>query len=177
VTAVDVSAVAIEHARVEAERRSVAGHIEFAVMNAEELNLNTRSFELVCGLGVLHHLDLQQALREASRVSTADGVAVFVEPLAHNPVLRLYRRLTPAQRTVDEQPLRAEDLETLQRHFAKTEIAYFHLLTMLALPLAGGTSFEPVIGRLEALDRLAFLSPLRRWAWMVGMRLTGPRSA
>jgi hypothetical protein len=63
---------------------------------------------------------------------------------------RLYRRLTPAQRTVDEHALRAKALETLQRHFAKTEIAYFHLLTMLALPLAGRTSFEPMIGRLEA---------------------------
>jgi ubiquinone/menaquinone biosynthesis C-methylase UbiE len=177
VTAVDISAVAIEHARAEADRRGVAGRIEFAVMNAEELNLDTRSFELVCGLGVLHHLDFQQALREASRVSTADGVAVFVEPLADNPVLRVYRRLTPAQRTIDEHPLRTKDLETLRRHFAKTEIAYFHLLTMLALPLAGRTSFEPMIGRLEALDRLVFRSPLRRWAWMVGMRLMGPRAA
>jgi ubiquinone/menaquinone biosynthesis C-methylase UbiE len=176
VTAVDVSGVAIQHARAEAERRGVAGRIEFSLMNAEELDLDTRSFDLVCGLGVLHHLDLQQALREASRVLSADGVAVFVEPLAHNPVLRAYRRLTPAQRTVDEQPLRAEDLETLQRHFAKTEIAYFHLLTMLALPLAGRPSFDPVIGRLEALDRLVFRTPLRRWAWMVGMRLTGPRA-
>jgi ubiquinone/menaquinone biosynthesis C-methylase UbiE len=177
VTAVDVSAIAIEHARAEAERRGVAERIEFAVMNAEELELDTRSFELVCGLGVLHHLDFQQALREASRVSTADGEAVFVEPLAHNPVLRLYRRLTPTQRSVDEQPLRTNDLETLQQHFAKTEIAYFHLLTMLALPLAGRTSFGPMIGRLEALDRLVFRSPLRRWAWMAGMRLTGPRGA
>jgi SAM-dependent methyltransferase len=176
VTAVDVSAVAIEHAHAEAERRGLAGRIEFAIMNAEELDLDTRSFELVCGLGVLHHLDFQRALREASRVSTTDGVAVFVEPLAHNPVLRLYRRLTPAQRTVDELPLSTKDLEALQRHFAKTQIDYFHLLTMLALPLAGRTSFEPVIGRLEALDRLVFRSPLRRWAWMVGMQLTGPRT-
>ena len=176
VTAVDVSAVAIEHARSEAERRGVEGRIEFAVMNAEELSLDTRSFELVCGLGVLHHLDLQQALAEASRVSTSDGVAVFVEPLAHNPVLGFYRRLTPAQRTIDEHPLRAKDLETLKWHFANAEIAYFHLLTMLALPLAGRASFEPMLGRLEALDRLVFRSPLRSWAWMVGMRLMGPKA-
>jgi SAM-dependent methyltransferase len=176
-TAVDISAVAIEHARAEAERRGLAERVEFAVMNAEDLDLHARSFELVCGLGVLHHLDFHKALREASRVSTADGVAVFVEPLANNPVLRLYRRLTPAQRTVDETPLHAEDLATLQRYFTNTEIAYFHLLTMLALPLAGRSSFEPTIGRLEALDRLVFRSPLRRWAWMVGLRLTGPRAA
>lgn len=121
--------------------------------------LETRSFELVCGLGELHHLDLQQALRKASRAWTAWPCSWS---RSHNPVLRLYRRLTPAQRTVDEHALRAKDLETLQRYFGRTEIAYFHLLTIFAPPLAGRTSFEPAISRLlEALDRLLVRSPLR----------------
>jgi hypothetical protein len=34
---------------------------------------------------------------------------VFLEPLAHNPLLRLGRRLTPAARTVDEHPLTVND--------------------------------------------------------------------
>jgi SAM-dependent methyltransferase len=177
VTALDVSPVAIEHAREKAEQQGLADRIEFAVMNAEELDLPASAFELVCGTGVLHHLDLRRAVGELSRVSTADGVCVFVEPLAHNPVLRLYRRRTPAQRSADEQPLRREDLGMLGRHFAEVELDYYSLLTVLAVPLAGRTAFEPVLERLEALDRLAFRTPLRRWAWMVGMRLASPRAA
>ena len=67
----------------QAERRGVAGRIESAVMNAGELNLNTRSFELVCGLGVLHLLDFQRALREAS-YSYARGIVMRMRSRPHS---------------------------------------------------------------------------------------------
>ncbi len=177
VSAVDLSPVAIEHARERAAHEGTAERIEFAVMNAEQLDLPADSFDLVCGTGVLHHLDLEAALKEVGRVCRPGGVAAFVEPLAHNPVLRLYRRGTPTQRSADEQPLRGEDLDTVRGRFAEVELSYFSMLTPLALPLAGRAAFEPALRRLEALDRLAFRTPLRAWAWMVGMRLRGARGA
>jgi SAM-dependent methyltransferase len=47
---------------------------------------------------VLHHLDLEVALGEVRRVLKKGGLAVFSEPLAHNPLVRLFRAVTPFAR-------------------------------------------------------------------------------
>ena len=55
---------------------------QFMVMNAESLGFSNQSFDLVCGTGILHHLELGAACGEIARVLRRDGMAVFVEPLA-----------------------------------------------------------------------------------------------
>lgn len=42
---------------------------------------------------------------------------MFFEPLGHNLLINLYRRLTPELRTEDEHPLVACDLERLVNYF------------------------------------------------------------
>jgi SAM-dependent methyltransferase len=175
VTAIDLSPVAIEHARHDAERAGVAGSIEFAVMNAEALELEADSFDFVCGLGVIHHLDLHASLSEVARVMRPSAGAVFVEPLGHNPVINLYRRRTPEQRTVDEHPLVMDDLAIVRAHFAHVEQSYFHLFGLLALPMVGRPRFDQALESLDALDRIVFRTGLRRYAWMLGLRVSGPR--
>src|SRR4029077_19868431 len=57
VVGIDISPVAVDEARrVAAERQS--GDAEFRVMNAEALEFPDGAFDLVCGSGILHHLDL-----------------------------------------------------------------------------------------------------------------------
>ena len=36
------------------------------------------SFDLICGTGILHHLDIHAAFHEISRTLRPDGIAVFV---------------------------------------------------------------------------------------------------
>ena len=110
---IDISGKAVEAAneRARAERLPA----EFYTMDAEALELLDASFDVVFGEGILHHLDLKKACGEIARVLRAPrrGRAIFVEPLGHNPVINLYRKLTPNMRTVDEHPLvRGEDIET-----------------------------------------------------------------
>lgn len=174
VTAIDISPVAIEHARAEAAKASVADRIDFRVMNAERLEFADDSFDMICGLGVIHHLELEPALRECARVVRPDGRVVFVEPLGHNPIINLYRQRTPDQRTPDEHPLVMDDFEVLRRHFRHVSATYYHLLGLLALPLRGRARFGSVLGSLDAADRALFKTPARRYAWMVGLQLTGP---
>jgi SAM-dependent methyltransferase len=176
VTAIDLSPVAIEHARREAEEAGVAGSIDFRVMNAEALELEPAGFDFVCGLGVIHHLDIGASLREVARVMAPAGEALFVEPLGHNAVINAYRSRTPAQRTVDEHPLVMGDLEMFASRFARVETTYFHLLGLLALPLRSTVRFDQTLRVLDSLDRLLFRTPARRFAWMIGLRLAGPRA-
>ncbi len=95
VTAIDLSPVAIERARQQAAAEGVADLIDFRVMNAEALELEPRSFDFICGLGVIHHLDIRASLREVTRMMKPRCECAFVEPLRHDPLINLYRRGTP----------------------------------------------------------------------------------
>jgi SAM-dependent methyltransferase len=176
VTAIDISPAAIEQARREARRQGLAGRIDFRVENAEDLQLEPASFDMVCGLGVIHHLDLAVAMREVVRVLRPAGTAVFVEPLGHNPAINLYRSRTPDQRSEDEHPLLLRDLDIVRAPFARSEVRYFHLLGLLALPFAGSRRRRGIVARLDAADRVLLRTPARRWAWMAGIRLAAPRA-
>ncbi|WP_428491963.1 hypothetical protein [Rhodopila sp.] len=66
------------------------------------------------GIGIIHHLDTRQASREVARVLRPDGNAVFWEPMGTNPIIGLYRMLTPNARTVDEHPLAKTYIMTMQ---------------------------------------------------------------
>lgn len=176
ITAIDLSPVAIEHARERARSAGVEDRIDFRVMNAEQLEFPDDEFDFVVGLGVLHHLDLTSSLREIRRVLKPDGGGAFVEPLGHNPLINLYRRRTPDQRTSDEHPLLVADIELIGRSFRSCEAEYFHLFGLLALALVGTRYLSGAVRKLDALDQVCFreVPYLRRHAWMVGLSVAGP---
>lgn len=173
-TGIDLSEVAIEQARNKADQADVTDRSAFHVMDAEELTFPEESFDMVYGAGILHHLDVERALGEIYRVLKIEGVAIFLEPLGHNPFINLYRKFTPGLRTVDEHPLRQGDLQLIETRFASSEFHYFHLLSLLAMPLRGLPGFENLIKKLDRIDRFVFarLPWLRKEAWIVVMILS-----
>jgi len=177
VTAIDLSETAIEQAEELARARGLEDRTEFRVMNAEALDFGDDTFDVVCGTAIIHHLDLRKAYAEIARVLKPDGLAVFMEPLGHNPLINLYRRLTPRLRTEDEHPLRLEDFELARSYFEEVEVSYFHLLSLLSVPLGGTRSFPRALGALDAADRLLFsrLPAARRYAWYSVMVLIRPK--
>jgi SAM-dependent methyltransferase len=176
VSGIDISPVAIEASEEEAARRGIGG-LDLRVMDAERLELEDRSFDMVFGSGILHHLDLDRAFPEIARVLRPDGRAVFIEPLGHNPAINLYRRLTPAMRTVDEHPLLARDLAEAGRWFGRVDVEWFHLATMAAVPLRSTSAFPRVLTRLERVDEAVFarVPAARRLAWTCVLVLADPR--
>jgi SAM-dependent methyltransferase len=177
VTGIDISPIGIEHANEEAVAAGLST-AEFLVMDAENLAFADGEFDVVCGSGILHHLDLERSLDEVARVLSAHGRACFQEPLGHNPLINLYRRLTPSLRTVDEHPLLQSDLTRLRGPFGDVEIRYFHMFTLLAVPLRHTRLFSGVLRMLEAVDRFLFsvIPPLRRFAWLVVIELAAPKA-
>ena len=175
VVGIDISDVAIQQAREEAARRGLT-HMEHHRMNAEALEFDADSFDLIYGQAILHHLDLTRAYSELARTLRPGGTAVFWEPLGHNPIINLYRNLTPGLRTVDEHPLLISDLKLASRYFKKVRLEFFGLQSLAAVPVHGTRFFRPVLYTLEAADRLLFkLLPFaRRYAWQVVMILEDP---
>ena len=109
VSAIDISDVAIDLTKKKAIEEGL--NIECQVMDAENLKFIDHTFDLICGSGILHHLDLKASYREISRTLKSSGKAVFFEPLGHNPIINFYRKLTPKMRTEDEHPLLMKDIK------------------------------------------------------------------
>jgi SAM-dependent methyltransferase len=173
VTGIDISGVRIEHAR---ERAAAAGldSVEFLEMNAETLEFPDRSFDVVCGVSIIHHLDLDKALAEVARVLRPNGRALFFEPMGHNPIINLYRRFTPRLRTADEHPLLMRDLSAMQERFGDVQVRFFHLTSLAAAPLAHSRPFARVAGALERFDSWLFrhVPRARKHAWVAVIQLT-----
>jgi SAM-dependent methyltransferase len=177
VTGIDISPVAIEIAREEARERNLTA--EFHVMDAENVALPDRSFDLVCGSGILHHLDLERSYAELARLLRPAGAAIFAEPMGHNPLINWYRQRTPDMRTADEHPMLEADFALARRYFASVDVAYFHLATLAALPVCGKPGSAALVNALDGIDRLLFkaLPPLRRHAWYAVIVMSRPRTA
>ena len=173
VTGIDISPVAVERGRLRVADDGLEDRVTFEVMDGESLRFDDQSFDLVCGVGILHHLDLDRACPEIARVLTPAGAAVFVEPLGHNPLINAYRRRTPELRTPDEHPLLVDDLEGARRYFGDARFEFFHLASLAAIPFRDRGGFGKLLSRLDAVDRRLFrlLPPLQRHAWMVVLRL------
>ena len=174
IDAIDISSARIEAAQKIATACGLDEQINFRVMDAHRLRFPDQRFDLLCGSSILHHLDLPQALAEIRRVLKPNGHAVFFEPLGHNGLINLYRKLTPHRRTADEHPLLESDLRLLAESF-RVKITYFHLCSLAAAPLRNVWGFQGVLRFLETIDRglFALVPASRKLAWVVVIELSG----
>jgi len=128
VIGIDISPVAIKFARAKAREENISESTKFIVMDAENLKFPNNYFDVVCGTGILHHLDLDNSFKEISRVLKPLGKAFFIEPMGHNPAINFYRKRTPHLRTHDEHPLKMRDVELLKRYFKTVKSEFFYFL-------------------------------------------------
>ena len=165
VTGIDISEVAVGHAKRRAAALPAAA-LTFLTGDAEQLDFPDASFDLVCGSGILHHHDLQRALAEVRRVLRGGGRGVFYEPLGHNPLLNLYRRLTPGTHTPDEHPLLMREIEGMNRTFGSARAEFFDLVSVFVIPILWMPGGKSLLRASEWVDRHLFrlLPPLRAWA-------------
>ena len=129
VTAVDISPEMIKVTKKVASKFGVK--IKTAVMVSEKLEFPDACFDFVFGNGILHHSDLTLASNEIKRILKKGGKAVFVEPLADNPIINIYRRLANQVRTTEEKPLTQDEIKKFCSVFENKKIHPFHLTTLL----------------------------------------------
>ena len=171
VSVFDISPTAMAQTSAALDAAGVRERCDLAVMPGEHLSYPDNTFDVAVGFAILHHLDMDLALRELHRVLKPGGRAFFAEPIASNPLIRLYRRLTPKFRTADEVPIdlapfagrlgrfsRFEHHEQLLLATAALVCCYIPGLTRLAAPL------QRALMRVD--DAILRVVPSAgRWAW------------
>ena len=129
IVAVDISEEAIKKAKNNPVLNNK--NIEYKVENCEDLSLNSDSFDIAYGSGILHHLNLNKSLSELKRILKKDGKIIFIEPMATNPIINLYRKFTPNARSSDEHPFKLSDIEFIKSLFTNVEVKYYGFLTLV----------------------------------------------
>ena len=89
---VDISESLIRLARRRLAVNGLGGSAEFVVASAHELPLASESVDVVLGIAILHHVDLDAASAELHRVLKPGGRAIFQEPVRDSRVMRAMRQ-------------------------------------------------------------------------------------
>lgn len=172
VYAFDISPVSVELCRRRAVAWGVSDRLAITVADLEDLPYPDMAFDMVCGVFILHHVDVSTAGHHIARVMKSPGHAVFLENSAANPVLMLGRqRLVgrfniPRMGSPDEYPLTKAVVRSLQLSFGNVrchfpQMIFFRLICQRLV--------------LAALSKKRFpRGPFRRlgnWLWNLGPRL------
>lgn len=106
--------------------------VEVQVCSAEDLSLfDDDSFDIVYAANLLHHVDIEVTLDEVKRVLKPGGQAAFWDPIAHNPLINVYRRMATKVRTEDEHPIRRRQRRYFTSRFSSVKTECFWLTTLL----------------------------------------------
>ncbi len=87
-------------------------------------------FDFVYAANVLHHVDLIPSLEEIHRVLKPGGKLISWDPLDHNPVINVYRRMAGEVRTEDEHPIKMKEIRVFEHRFDHVEYKTFWLTTL-----------------------------------------------
>lgn len=85
IVAIDITPRVVE----KGEERIKKNNVKFLVDNAEAMQFKDNSFDIVCGISILHHINSKKALKEAYRVLKPGGQLFFTEPNLINPHIYL----------------------------------------------------------------------------------------
>jgi SAM-dependent methyltransferase len=178
VTGIDISNTAVELAsRKAAEYPQLS--IDYRLGNVEALDFDDGTFDIVCGTGIVHHVNVDRFSSEVRRVLKQGGSAVFYEPVAYSPIAFLYRIMTPAGHTPDEHPMVTDDMAVLRHHFSHVHDYFFSLLSPAAIPLLKKPLGEQLFRALELLEKPLLRVPALRWlgSFMVIVMKNGESAA
>jgi ubiquinone/menaquinone biosynthesis C-methylase UbiE len=172
VYALDISPINLELCRRRAVACGVSDRLIATVADLEYLPYPDMAFDVVCGVFILHHVDVSTAGHHIARVMKSPGQAVFLENSAANPVLmfgrqRLVGHLNiPRFSSRDEYPLTASEVQSLQRFFGQVK-HYFPQMVFF------GLICQRLVWAAFPQERFP-RGPFRRlgnWLWNLGPRL------
>jgi ubiquinone/menaquinone biosynthesis C-methylase UbiE len=120
-------------------------------MPGENLTFSDNYFDLCLGSAILHHTDLNLAIKNIYRVLKPGGRAIFIEPLNQNLFLKCWRKLTPWRRSPAEKALINDDLKFIRELFPN---AKFHFFTFSSILTEGVMIIFPNNRFVSSINRL-----------------------
>jgi len=99
-TAIDISAELIEAAK----KNILNPTVEFVIENAYQMTFADQTFNAVIGSSVLHHLDVDSAIKEIYRVLKPGGYIAFTEPNMMNPQIALQKTIPALKKAPGDSP-------------------------------------------------------------------------
>jgi ubiquinone/menaquinone biosynthesis C-methylase UbiE len=167
--------------------------IQGRVINAMAIDYPDNSFDIVYAANLLHHIpDPLVTIAEIHRILKPGGKMCFWDPLRHNPVINVYRKMATEVRTEDETPLHINLLRDVRSMFTSTAADTFWIATLWIFLqfyliekvnpnqerywkkiISEQGRLKPTYRRLERLDRwLKQIPGMKRMAWNVAVVAT-----
>lgn len=177
VLGIDISPEGVLNANANASDMGLSEICKFLEMDGENMDFADNTFDLGVEYGALHHVDLNLALAELSRVLKPSGRMICVEALRHNPLIHWYRNRTPHLRTEWEVDhiLGVESLDQMRNHFSEVNVKYFHLASLLSVPFRKTALFDPMLKVLEAVDnRMLSNAAIGKYGWIMVVEIANP---
>lgn len=174
---IDVSKISIKNAREDTQREGIEDKAVFFQGDCENTRLPEGSVDVILCSGMLHHLDVTRAFPEMARILKPGGVCLAVEALDYNPVVKLYRLITPKLRTEWEKHhiLSHKELKLANREFSVENVKYWHLFSIMATPLRRTPLFGAALALGNALDAIAMrVPPISYMGWQFTFELHKP---
>jgi len=100
VVAIDVSPELLEMAKANCS----APNVQYQIQNAYALSYSEGAFDSVVGSSVLHHLEVEKALRGAYRLLKPGGTIYFTEPNMLNPQIAIQKNVPWIKRKLGDSP-------------------------------------------------------------------------
>ncbi|GMO25124.1 MAG: hypothetical protein Pg6A_12370 [Termitinemataceae bacterium] len=186
VTATDLSGGMLQVVTRLAAKYGVSVKTEKCASDA--LPFANNSFDIVYAANLLHHVDIAKTIKEAHRVLKPGGCFISFDPLAHNPIINIYRRLASGVRTPDEHPIKMKQLAMFKETFGNISFHTTWLFSNLIFvkmffiekidpnkerywnrKITRYSLYEKLYIRLEKFDRI-FLKVfpfMRRYCWNI----------
>lgn len=130
VIGVDISPELIEIAEKRMLANGITTNTKFLVGSAHDLPIPDESIDIVFGIAILHHLDLQESAREVFRVLKKGGRAIFQEPVRNSKFIKFIRNLIPYEQpdiSPFERPLTESELRDFAKDFSNYKSCAFSL--------------------------------------------------
>ena len=99
-TAIDISPELVAVAK----RSILNSNVTFIIENAYQMTFDEQTFDAVIGSSVLHHLDVNPALKEFYRVLKPGGYIAFTEPNMMNPQIALQKNIPALKKALGDSP-------------------------------------------------------------------------
>jgi ubiquinone/menaquinone biosynthesis C-methylase UbiE len=128
VTATDISGGMLKVVNKLAKTHHVK--VKTAQCRSDKIPFPNESFDIVYAANLMHHVKHTPTLKESYRVLKKGGLFISYDPLAHNPLINIYRRMATDVRTDDETPIKMKDLNGFKKIFSKVEYETFWFFTL-----------------------------------------------